>query len=122
MKQVGSIDEAIANSIAERSSLSDIGATAEFAAQLLLLDLRPQLPAIKVPVVEISPFHAPDFARINVDEAGKTGYYRALLAGVAQLDVVSISPARHFVMLDQPEKFAVALDRALETMVESHPK
>ena len=122
MKQVGSIDEAIASSIAERTSRSDIGATAEFAAQLLLLDLRPQLPAIKVPVVEISPFHAPDFAPINVDEAGKTGYYRGLLAGVAQLDVVSISPARHFVMLDQPEKFAVALDRALETMVESHPK
>jgi len=122
MKQVGSIDEAIASSIAERSSLSDVGATAEFAAQLLLLDLRPQLPAIKVPVVEISPFHAPDFAPINVNEAGKTGYYRALLAGISQLDVVSISPARHFVMLDQPEKFAAALDRALKTMVESHPK
>ena len=122
MKQVGSIDEAIANSIAERSSLSDVGAVAEFAAQLLLLDLRPQLPAIKVPVVEISPFHAPDFAPINVDEAGKTGYYRALLAGIAELDVVSISPARHFVMFDQPEKFAAALDLALQTMVESHPK
>ena len=63
MKQMGSIDEAIASSIAERSSRSDVGATAEFAAQLLLLDLRPRLPAIKVPVVEISPFHAPDFAR-----------------------------------------------------------
>jgi hypothetical protein len=35
-----------------------------------------------VPVVEISPFYAPDFARITVDEAGKTGYYRALLAGI----------------------------------------
>jgi pimeloyl-ACP methyl ester carboxylesterase len=122
MKQVGSIDEAIASSIAERSSLSDVGATAEFAAQLLLLDLRPQLPAIKVPVVEISPFHAPDFAPIHVDEAGKTGYYRALLAGISQLEVVSISPARHFVMLDQPEKFAAALDRALEAMAESHRK
>ena len=61
--KLASIDEAIASSIAERSSLSDAGATAEFAAQLLLLDLRPQLPAIKVPVVEISPFHAPDLAR-----------------------------------------------------------
>jgi hypothetical protein len=27
--------------------------------------------------------------------------------------VVSISPARHFVMFDQPEKFAAALDAAL---------
>jgi pimeloyl-ACP methyl ester carboxylesterase len=122
MKQVGSIDEAIARSIAEHTARSDVGATAEFAAQLLMLDLRPQLPAIKVPVVEISPFHGPDFAAINVDEAGKTGYYRALLAGIERLDVVSISPARHFVMLDQPEKFAAALDRALESMVESPAK
>jgi pimeloyl-ACP methyl ester carboxylesterase len=122
MKQVGSVDEAIANSLAESSARSDPGATAEFAAQLLLLDLRPQLPAIKVPVVEISPFYAPDFARINVDEAGKTGYYRMLLAGVGNLDVVSISPARHFVMFDQPERFAAALDHALGSMVESPSK
>jgi len=122
MKQVGSIDEAIASAIAEKSSRSDPGATAEFAAQVLLQDLRPALPGIQVPVVEISPFHAPDFARINVDEAGKTGYYRALLGGIARLDVVSISPARHFVMLDQPEKFNAALDAALKTMVESPTK
>jgi pimeloyl-ACP methyl ester carboxylesterase len=119
MKQVGCIEEANANAVAELSSRSDPGATADFAAQLLLLDLRPQLPAIKVPVVEISPFHAPDFARINVDEAGKTRYYRALLAGIERLEVVSISPARHFVMFDQPEKFAAALDHALASMVES---
>jgi pimeloyl-ACP methyl ester carboxylesterase len=116
MKRVGSIDEAVASSIAERSSVSDIGATAEFAAQLLMLDLRPKLPAIKVPVVEISPFYAPDFAPINVDEAGKTGYYRALLAGIEHLEVVSISPARHFVMFDQPEKFAAALEHAVLSM------
>jgi len=122
MKQVGSVDEAIASAIAEKSSRSDPGATAEFAAQVLLLDLRAALPGIKVPVVEISPFHAPDFARINVDEAGKTGYYRALLGGIERLDVVSISPARHFVMLDQPEKFNAALDAALKNMVESKAK
>ena len=119
MKQVGSIDETIANSLAARSSRSDVGATAEFAAQMLLLDLRPQLPAIRVPVVAISPFHAPDFAVINVDEARKTGYYRALLAGVEQLEVVSISPARHFVMFDQPETFAAALERALDSMLKA---
>ena len=122
MKQVGSVDEAIASAIAEKSSRSDPAATAEFAAQVLLQDFRRELPGIKVPVVEISPFHAPDFARINVDEAGKTGYYRALLAGIERLEVVSISPARHFVMLDQPEKFNAALDAALKTMFESSVK
>ena len=34
MKQIGSVDEAIAKTLAELSSRSDIGATAEFAAQL----------------------------------------------------------------------------------------
>jgi pimeloyl-ACP methyl ester carboxylesterase len=47
MKQVGSVDEAIASAIAEKSSRSDPGATAEFAAQCLLQDLRPALPGIK---------------------------------------------------------------------------
>ena len=72
-----------------------------------------------MPVVEISPFHAPDLARIGVDEAGKTAYYRSLLAGVPRLEVVSIGPARHFVMFDQPEKFAAALESALAGMLES---
>ena len=122
MKQMGSVDEAIAIGIAEKSSRSDPGATAEFAAQILMNDFRAALPGIRVPVVEISPFYAPDFARINVDEAGKTGYYRALLAGIQRLEVVPISTARHFVMLDQPEKFNAALDGALKTMFESPAK
>ena len=74
-----------------------------------------------MPVVEISPFNAPDFARIGVDEAGKTNYYRSLMSGIADLEVVSVSPARHFVMFDQPEKFAVALDAALAKIIAPAP-
>jgi pimeloyl-ACP methyl ester carboxylesterase len=113
MRQIGSIDPATADELAARSSRSDIGASADFAAQVIALDLRANLGGIKVPVVAISPFNAPDFAQMGVDEERKTGYYRMLLTGVAQLEVVSISPARHFVMFDQPEKFAAALDAAL---------
>jgi pimeloyl-ACP methyl ester carboxylesterase len=120
-KQFGVLDEEQAKKLADLTSLSDVGATAEFAAQLLTLDLRPRLSAIKVRVLEISPFHAPDFAAMGVDEAGKTGYYRMLLNGIASLEVVSISPARHFVMFDQPEKFATALDAGLAKMIESAP-
>ena len=107
------IDEARARTLAESSGRSDPRAVADFAAQILLLDLRPRLKSIKVPVTEISPFYAPDFAAMGVDEAGKTNYYRMLLTGIDDLDVVSISPARHFVMFDQPEKFSAALDQAL---------
>jgi pimeloyl-ACP methyl ester carboxylesterase len=122
MKQVGSVDEAVAKKLAEFSSRSDRGATADFAAQVMTIDLRPKLVNIKVPVVEISPFSAPDFAAMGVDEARKTAYYRILLAGIGKLNVVSIAAARHFVMFDQPEKFAEALDAALASMVESSAK
>jgi pimeloyl-ACP methyl ester carboxylesterase len=122
MMQIGSVDEVIARKLAGFSSRSDIGATADFAAQVIAADLRPRLVRIKVPVVEISPFNAPDFAAMGIDENGKTGYYRALLTGVEKLEVVSIAGARHFVMFDQPEKFATALDGALVHMVESHPR
>jgi hypothetical protein len=40
-----------------------------------------------------------------------------LLPDIEQLEVVSISPARHFVMFDQPEKFSAALDAALAKML-----
>jgi pimeloyl-ACP methyl ester carboxylesterase len=116
MRQIGTLDEARAQQLAAQSARSDVAATADFAAQLMALDLRPKLPAIEVPVVLVSPFHAPDLARIGVDEAGKTGYYRGLMTGVRRLEVVSIAPARHFVMFDQPEKFAQALDQALADM------
>jgi len=43
-------------------------------------------------------------------EPEKANFYRALLAGVAKLDVITIPGARHFVMLDQPERFQKALD------------
>jgi len=121
MKRVGAIDETAASKIAEHSSRSDPRAVADFAAQLLLLDLRPKLPGIKVPVVEISPFYEADFAAMGVNEEAKTNYYRMLLGGIEKLDVLSISPARHFVMFDQPEKFAATLDQALAKVLASRP-
>ena len=116
MRQIGSIDEQTAATLAGKSGRSDPTATGEFAGQVVALDLRAKLGGIKVPVVEISPFYAPDFAALGVDENGKTGYYRMLLGGVEELEVVSVSPARHFVMFDQPEKFAAALEQALAGM------
>jgi pimeloyl-ACP methyl ester carboxylesterase len=116
MKKFGAIDAATADHLAEHSSRSDPKAVADFAAQLLLLDLRPKLGSIQVPVVEISPFYAPDFAAMGVDEAGKTSYYRMLLTGIGKLDVISVSPSRHFAMFDQPGKFSAALDQALAGM------
>lgn len=118
MQRIGVIDAAMAERLAGYSSRSNPRATGEFAAQVLVQDLRPQLKNIRVPVVEISPFYEPDFAAMSINEERKTGYYRMLLPGIEQLDVVSISPARHFVMFDQPEKFSAALDGALAKMIQ----
>lgn len=122
MRNIGVISEPLALELAALTARSDKDASGDFAAQIMAMDLRPKLSAIRVPVVEISPFHEPDLARIGVDEARKTEYYRMLLAGIDRLEVVSIAPSRHFVMFDQPEKFAQALDRALANMVESKAK
>lgn len=119
MQQIGTLDESLALELGTLAARSDIGATADLAAQLMALDLRPRMNSITVPVVVISPFHAPDLARIGVDEAGKVRYYQGLLSGIEKLEVVSVSPARHFAMFDQPEKFRQVLDRALATMFES---
>jgi pimeloyl-ACP methyl ester carboxylesterase len=122
MRQVGVLDEGRALELAELAARSDIAATADMAGQLMTLDLRPRMASISVPVVVISPYHAPDFALIGVDEARKSEYYRGFFPGLARLEVVSISPARHFVMFDQPAKFATALDQALAGMFESSTK
>lgn len=113
MRTIGSIDAETAHRLAELSSRSDPAAVAEFTAQLMMLDLRPQLPNIKVPVLVVSPFNAPDFARIGMDETRKSAYYARLLEGIPKLEIISISPARHFVMFDQPEKFFATIDRGL---------
>ena len=122
MRQVGVLDAALADRLAVLSSRSDPVAAGEMAGQVFQLDLRPRLKDITVPVVEITPFYAPDLAAFGLDEAGKANYYRGLMQGVANLEVVSVSPARHFVMFDQPEKFAAALDAALAKMLEPGAK
>lgn len=121
MRQIGVLDAAQADKLALLSGRSDPTTTGDLAGQVIQLDLRPRLKDISVPVVEISPFNAPDFAGFGVDEPGKTNYYRALMAGIANLEVVSVSPARHFVMFDQPEKFAAALDAALTKIIGGAP-
>ena len=118
MRQVGVLDAGMADKLAALTGRSDPAATGEIAGQVIQLDLRPRMKDITVPVVEISPFNPPDFAAFGLDEAGKANYYRGLMSGVADLEVVSVSPARHFVMFDQPERFAAALDAALAKLLE----
>ena len=116
MQKVGVIDPQLAARYAPMNARSDIKASAQYMAEDLSDDLRPGLKNANVPILEISPYYAPDFSQppTQFSEAQKTAYYQSLLADAPNAKVVSISPSRHFVMLDQPAKFQHALDDFLK--------
>ncbi len=112
MASVGVNDAALADQIATLSAQSDAPTVAAWLQADLAADLRPNLGQIAVPVLEIVPYRPSEATAqpVHFTEDEKAAYYRSLLAGVAKLDVVTIGEARHFVMLDQPERFQKVLD------------
>ncbi len=111
----GVLDPAQAAAAADLEANSDTPTTAQWLKEDLLADLRPDLAKITVPLLEIVPFNAPDLAGqpLTFNEAQKVAYYRTLLAGAPKLQVVSVAPARHFAMLDQPDKVFALVDTFL---------
>lgn len=123
MKMMGVLDAGAADKYGALQARSDQASVAQYMYEDLTTDLRPDLHKISVPVLEISPYNEPDFKAAAasgrmpmMSEKQKTDYYRQLLKGTPDLKVVSISPARHFVMLDQPEKFIAALKAYLSSL------
>jgi pimeloyl-ACP methyl ester carboxylesterase len=99
------IDPVKAAELAKLTARSDIAATAEYMAEDVTLDARAGMASIKVPVLVIAPFYAPDTEKAGITAEAKTEYYRGLLKGPSVLDVKVIAPARHFAMVDQPKAF-----------------
>jgi pimeloyl-ACP methyl ester carboxylesterase len=118
MQTTGVIDPKLAARYAPMNSRSDIKATAQYMAEDLSSDLRPGLKNANVPILEISPYNPADFASgpMKMSEQQKADYYQSLLANAPDAKVVSISPARHFVMLDQPAKFQQTLDGFIKSV------
>ncbi|MEO8999377.1 MAG: alpha/beta hydrolase [Rhodanobacter sp.] len=118
MQNIGVIDPQLAVRYAPMNARSDIKASAEYMADDLASDGRPGLKNASVPILEISPYNAPDFSHppMIMSEAQKTAYYQSLLANAPNAKVVSISPSRHYVMLDQPVKFQQVLDNFLKSL------
>ncbi|HEY8682401.1 MAG TPA: alpha/beta hydrolase [Rhodanobacter sp.] len=118
MQKIGVIDPALAARYAPCNARSDVQATAEYMAEDLAADGRPGLKHANLPILEISPYNAPDFSQppMLMTEQQKADYYRSLLANAPDARVVSISPSRHFVMLDQPAKFQLVLNDFLKSL------
>jgi pimeloyl-ACP methyl ester carboxylesterase len=118
MQKIGVIDPKLAAHYAPMNARSDIKASAQYMAEDMAADYRPLLKHANVPILEISPYNAPDFSQppMQFSEAQKVAYYQSLLANAPNVKVVSISPSRHFAMLDQPVKFQQVLDDFMRSL------
>lgn len=117
MRSQGVLDIGKADDITPLLLRSDREAVGAWMADLLAQDLRPGLSKITAPVLVVAPFYQYDVAQgpqgaMTPDD--KLAHYRSLMDGVAQLEVVPIAPARHFLMFDQPLALAGVLRRFLD--------
>jgi pimeloyl-ACP methyl ester carboxylesterase len=113
MKSAGGVlDAQLGDQLADLEAKSDPATVAQWLKEDFSSDLRPGLGNVSVPLLEIAPYNAPDLANapFSYTEDQKVQYYRALLNGAPRVQVVSVSPARHFVMFDQPDRVFTLID------------
>jgi pimeloyl-ACP methyl ester carboxylesterase len=116
MRGVGVVDMAKADELAKLTARSDPAAVVQYMAEALALDLRAGLPKIKAPVLVMAPYFEPDSTANGITSAMKADYYKSLMAGTPKVDVVVVSPARHFAMFDQPQQVADAIRAYLKSL------
>ena len=116
MRTIGVVDMGKADDIALLTGRSDPASSGQYAADVLALDLRPGLKDIAVPVLVIAPWFAPDGAQQGLSAAAKADYYRALMAGAPRVATVTVEPARHFAMIDQPQQVNDAIRKYLSSL------
>jgi pimeloyl-ACP methyl ester carboxylesterase len=105
------------DAIAPLTARSDADATARWMQQDLTLDLRPNLSAIAIPVLELVPFDPkldPNGPAKLASAAQKQAYYGSLLKGDPTAKVQVIEPSRHFIMYDQPDALHAAIVSFIE--------
>ncbi|MFN3354224.1 MAG: alpha/beta fold hydrolase [Brevundimonas sp.] len=89
---------------------SDRTASANAYRELIVTDLRPELPNITAPVeVLYVAFNAPGMTPEMTD-----GIYRASFATLPSAELKRIDDSAHFIMLDQPEVFAAEVNAFLD--------
>ena len=83
------------------SRASDRGVSARAFHELIVTDLRPELPRITAPVtvLYVNPPQSP------LKDAQMEAGYRAAYAGLKRVQLKRIPDSWHFIMFDQPERF-----------------
>ncbi|HEY4242886.1 MAG TPA: alpha/beta hydrolase [Kofleriaceae bacterium] len=90
------------------SAASDQKTFATAFAELFGLDLRPDLPKIKVPVTIIAAAMQGNLPREKLEAV-----WHAQIDANPQIHIAFVENARHFVMLDQPDAFYALIDQLL---------
>jgi pimeloyl-ACP methyl ester carboxylesterase len=116
MRTIGVMDMGKADDLALLTGRSDPASVGQYAADVLELDLRPGLKNIQAPVLVISPFFDLDAGPQGLTANAKADYYRSLVQGAPKIDVVTVEPARHFAMIDQPQQVNDAIRRYLASL------
>jgi pimeloyl-ACP methyl ester carboxylesterase len=118
MRAVGVVDMGKADDLAKLTGRSDPASVAQYMADDLVLDLRPGLKNIAAPVLVIAPWFDLDntVQGQTITQDIKRDYYRGLMAGTPRLDVVTVAPARHFAMIDQPQQVNDAIRKYLGSL------
>ena len=87
---------------------SDQRVVAQALLDDMTTDMRPELPKITAPVTLL---YAQDDRAMTVEQS--TAAFVPQYAGTAQFNAVQVTGSYHFIMLDQPEKFAFELTKFL---------
>ena len=96
--------------VAAWSETADPRVTGQLFYDVMTTDIRPQIKGIAVPVTMLYPFDKEGpFPAAAVD-----ALYTQAFAGADNVIVKRIEDSRHFIMLDQPEKFAEAVNAFLD--------
>jgi pimeloyl-ACP methyl ester carboxylesterase len=116
MRSIGVLDMGKADDIALLTGRSDPASVGQYAADVLELDLRPGLKNIQAPVLVIAPYFDADAAQQGITPDAKADYYRTLMQGAPKVEVVTVAPARHFAMIDQPQQVNDAIRQYLGSL------
>jgi pimeloyl-ACP methyl ester carboxylesterase len=102
-------DPATQHLVAEWGAVSDRTVVARAMYDDLTLDLRPGLPAIRTPIVLLYPDNVP----LGVPAGMMQKVYPMVYAPATTVTPKLVAGSQHFIMLDQPQAFAEALDAFL---------
>jgi pimeloyl-ACP methyl ester carboxylesterase len=114
MSTIGTNKPELVEPAAVLAAKSDPKAIAAWMQEDLTNDLRPNLGKITVPFLEIMPYDPKQGSPYTQEQT--LTFYKSLIAGAPQATVVAVTPAFHFVMLDQPEAFYKAVAQFLSAM------